>query len=410
MFQTLRTGAWLTRQRLRVYPALLLAAFVIAGLALAATARHGTDVFGHPLGADFTEVWTAGHAVNQGDPARPYDLAAYKRDQDRLFGASDGFYIWPYPPFFLAIAAALALCPYGLAFAVWQGSTLALYLAAIFRALRPARLPARQTLLAALAFPVVFINLTHGQNGFLTAGLLGGALILLPGRPIAAGLCFALLAYKPHLGLLIVPALVAGGCWRTLATGAVGLAAMTLASLAAFGTAPWRGFFAHLDFSRAMLEAGAAGFGKFVSPFAAIRLAGGSVAFAYAGQAVVTASLLAAVIVVWRSKADFRLKAATLIAANLAATPYVFDYDLAVLGAALAFALSYGIDKGFRAYEKSGLALIWIAPLLARPLASGLFVPIGPPVILLFVAGLVLRARADASSPEHPTETLPKAA
>ncbi|MEI9915637.1 MAG: hypothetical protein WDN29_07295 [Methylovirgula sp.] len=37
-----------------------------------------------------------------------------------------------------------------------------------------------------------------------------------------------------------------------------------------------------------------------------------------------------------------------LIAANLAATPYAFDYDLVALGPALAFALSYGLDKGFR--------------------------------------------------------------
>jgi alpha-1,2-mannosyltransferase len=399
MFNTLRTGAWLTRQRLRVYPALLFAAFMIAGLGLVATAHHGRDVYNHPLGADFTEVWTAGQAVRAGDPARPYDVAAFKRDQDKAFGPSDGFYIWPYPPFFLAIAAFLALCPYGMAFALWQGTTLALYLAATLAALRPARLPAGTALFAALAFPAAFINLIHGQNGFLTAALLGGGLVLLPRRPIAAGLCFALLAYKPHLGLLIVPALIAGGGWRTLAAGAAALIVMILASLAAFGTAPWQAFFAHLGFSRAMLEAGATGFGKFVSPFAAIRLLGGAVPLAYAVQALATVSLLAIVIVVWRSKADFRLKAATLIAANLAATPYVFDYDLTVLAPALAFALSYGLEKGFRPYEKSGLALIWIAPLLTRPMASALLVPIGPVAILFFVAGLTFRVLAEAKEP-----------
>jgi len=401
MFNILRSGAWLTRQRLRAYPAILLAAFVIAGLALVATAHRGKDIYGHPLGADFTEVWTAGHAVLAGAPARPYDVAAYKRDQDKLFGPSGDFYIWPYPPFFLAIAALLALCPYGAAFALWQGTTLALYLTATFAALRPIRLPTGTALLAALAFPAAFINLTHGQNGFLTAALVGGALVLLPRRPVAAGLGFALLAYKPHLGLLIVPALIAGGDWSTLAAGALGLIAMILASLAAFGAAPWQGFFAHLGFSRAMLEAGAAGFGKFVSPFAAIRLLGGAVPLAYAVQALVTVSLLAIVILVWRSKTDFRLKAAVLIAANLAATPYVFDYDLAVLAPALAFALSYGLDKGFRPYEKSGLALIWIAPLLARPAASVLMIPLGPLAVLLFVIGLVARGFGEAGASDR---------
>ena len=33
------------------------------------------------------------------------------------------------------------------------------------------------TLLLALAFPAVFVNLGHGHNGFLTAALIGFALL-----------------------------------------------------------------------------------------------------------------------------------------------------------------------------------------------------------------------------------------
>ena len=43
-------------------------------------------------------------------------------------------------------------------------------------------------LLLALAYPAVFINLGHGHNGFLTAALLGGALVLLDRRPLVAGI------------------------------------------------------------------------------------------------------------------------------------------------------------------------------------------------------------------------------
>ena len=42
----------------------------------------------------------------------------------------------------------------------------------------------------ALACPAVLINVGHGQNGFLTAALLGGALVLLDRRPIVAGILF----------------------------------------------------------------------------------------------------------------------------------------------------------------------------------------------------------------------------
>ena len=61
----------------------------------------------------------------------------------------------------------------------------------------------RLWLLLALAFPAVFVNLGHGHNGFLTAALLGAALVVLDARPILAGILFGLLAYKPQFGVLI---------------------------------------------------------------------------------------------------------------------------------------------------------------------------------------------------------------
>ena len=49
----------------------------------------------------------------------------------------------------------------------------------------------------ALAFPAVLVNIGHGQNGLLTAPLIGGALAVLDRRPIVAGILIGLLAYKP---------------------------------------------------------------------------------------------------------------------------------------------------------------------------------------------------------------------
>src|SRR6202023_3344335 len=88
----------------------------------------------------------------------------------------------------------------------------------------------------AAAFPAIFVNLGHGQNGFLTAGLLGAALLSLPRRPLLSGILFGLLAYKPQFGLLIPIALLAGGQWRaTISAGLTVVALMTVATLA-FGT------------------------------------------------------------------------------------------------------------------------------------------------------------------------------
>ena len=46
------------------------------------------------------------------------------------------------------------------------------------------------------------MNALVGQNGFLTAALIGGTLYLIPIRPVLAGICLGLLTYKPQYGLL----------------------------------------------------------------------------------------------------------------------------------------------------------------------------------------------------------------
>ena len=50
--------------------------------------------------------------------------------------------------------------------------------------------------LLALAVPMAFINALVGQNGFLTAALIGGALYLIPMRPVLAGICLGLLTLQ----------------------------------------------------------------------------------------------------------------------------------------------------------------------------------------------------------------------
>jgi hypothetical protein len=98
-----------------------------------------------------------------------------------------------------------------------------------------AMLPRPETLLVALAFPAVFVNIGHGQNGFLTAALLGGALHLLDRGPWLAGVLIGLLAYKPQFGVLIPVALLAGGRWNTIGAAAA-VAALAAISFVTLGS------------------------------------------------------------------------------------------------------------------------------------------------------------------------------
>jgi alpha-1,2-mannosyltransferase len=81
------------------------------------------------------------------------------------------------------------------------------------------------------------------------------------------------------------------------------------------------------------------------------------------------------------------------------ATPYLLDYDLMIAAPAIAFLAAHGLDRGFAPYEKSALALIWIAPLVTRALAEQIFLPIGlVAIIVLFVLPL-RRSALDRAAP-----------
>lgn len=395
------SGDWLTAARLRAYCLILLGLSLLALAALIATSDGLNDYRGRPLGTDFSNVYAAGKYVLEGKPEAPFDPALQHRKEREIFGADTPFYGWHYPPIFLFLAAALALFPYLAALALWQASTLVLYLLSI-RAI----LPRAEIWLPALAFPAVLINLAHGHNGFLTAALIGGGLYLLDRRPIAAGILLGLLIYKPQFGVLIPLALAAGGYWRAFTAASIAVLALCAATYFTFGLGVWEAFRESMTFTREIvLEKGDTGFHKIQSVFAAVRLLGGPVLLAYAAQALVFAVSAVAVVWLWRSRAAFALKAAALIAGSMLATPYLLDYDLMIAAAAVAFLVAHGLSKNFAPYEKSALAFVFIAPLLTRAIAEHIFVPLGLAAIVLLFGTVLRRAARDAASNRHTRNT-----
>ncbi len=394
MVEALRNGTWLTAARLRAYPLLVLIPSLLGVAALVAGGDGTRDWMHRPLGTDFSQVWAAGVQVLGGHPAAPFDPATHAAAQRALFGADTPFYGWHYPPFFLLVATLLALLPYGAALLVWQATTLPLYLGAVLAILRRSGLPRTGIVLAAAAFPAVFVNLTHGHNGFLSAGLLAFGFLALRDRPVLAGVLFGLLAYKPQFGLVLPVALLAGGCWRTLAAGAATVASMTAVTVMLFGVATWRAFGDSLAFTRTVvLEQGNTGWEKIQSPFAAARMLGAGIGQAYAVQTAVTLAAFAVVALAWRSRAaDPRLKAALAMVASLLTTPYCLDYDLMILGPALAFAVAVGLEEGFGPWEKTLLAAVWVAPALARVVAETTDIPLGLGATTAFFLLLARRA------------------
>src|SRR5262249_44087813 len=154
--------------------------------------------------------WAAGHLALKHAAVSAYDPALQHAAEVSAVGHKfPGALPWPYPPVFLFVAAFLALLPYAAAFAAWCVSTLAAYAAVVGPIAK--RWGAAGL---ACAAPWALANAIPGQNGFLTAALIGLPLFLLEKRPGLAGLILGLLSYKPQFGILFPLAFAAGGYWR----------------------------------------------------------------------------------------------------------------------------------------------------------------------------------------------------
>lgn len=258
LVQRLRTGEWLTPARIRGYSLILLAITVLAIVGWIALSDGLTDRNGKPIGTDFSNVYAAGTLGWAGKAADAYVPALQHAAEKAVFGDNTPFFGWHYPPFFFVIAFAVAALPYAFGLLAWMAVGLAAYLATI-RAI----LPRKETWLVALAFPAVFVNLGHGQNGFLTAALLGGALQMMDRRPWLAGVLIGLLAYKPQFGVLIPLALLASQRWATIAAATATVSGLVLAATLSLGTGIWQAFLNSTGFTQhIVLEQGGTGWEK----------------------------------------------------------------------------------------------------------------------------------------------------
>ena len=359
---------------------------------LLASLVKGDWLIGHDGGvaSDFVNVWAAGKLALGGHAASAYDWGIHKAAEESAVGHSfDGYFGWHYPPTFLFVAIPLSLLPYAVAYVVWVFGTFPAYLAAI-RAIIGDRI----AYMLAAAFPAVLANFVVGQNGFLSAGLIGGTLVLLERRALLAGVLLGLLTYKPHLGLLFPIALIAGWHWRAFLTAGIVATLMAAASWAAFGAEAWRAFVAGIGkSSQAFLSDGWADFGKLQTAFGLTRTLGGSETLAWSVQAGVVVLAAAAIAVLWRSRASYEIKAAALGTGAMLATPYLYMYDVVVLAVPLAYLIRLGRSRGFLPHELAAMGFVCLL-IVIFPFVKA---PVGFAAVLI-VAGLIARR---VLTPQH---------
>jgi hypothetical protein len=190
------------------------------------------DRAGMPAYSDFTDAWVAGIEALRGKAALIYEPGEFVRIRSALLGQRGSFYPnWPYPPTFLLTLAPLGALAYLYAFVVWDVATLFACIVVVYSIVRR-----RPAIALVLASPYALWNFLAGQNGFLTASLIGASLLFLERRPVLAGVFMGCLTYKPQFGILFAVALTASSQWRALACAATTTALLAGASIVAFGS------------------------------------------------------------------------------------------------------------------------------------------------------------------------------
>ena len=299
--------------------------FMVIALALYLWAAAFPVFPPHYANKDFSNYWAAGQLLRSGDALVLFGPQPdYFRHLILFFGPDYSWHAWSYPPHFL-----LALWPFG--YLSYETGLLSfLFLTGAFYAWGIWKFSGRAFPMAiAAALPFAVHNVQSAQNGFLTAGLVLGALALREARPVAAGILLGLLTIKPQLGFLFPVLLLAERNWTMIATAALTAAAMFAASVFFYGIDTWQGFFTHI--APYQMEVMLAFQGLFVSMFTSffgyfrlIGMDGDSALFAHAFVAFPAAAFAA--FGFWRFKSSSS-RGVTLIIATLLISPYAFSYD-----------------------------------------------------------------------------------
>jgi len=380
---------------------ILIVEYVIALAYLFFSADGLKDFMGRPVGIDYTSVYAAGVLAAKGQATGIYNEAIHGHIQRTLSGCDAEhiacYIAWLYPPVFVGVAYLLSFIPYVGSLILYLVGGFAGYIAALRRLA-----PSAPTLMV-IAFPGVFINLCHAQNGFISAALLGAGLSQLEKRPWLAGVWLGLLAYKPQFFILI-PILLAVGRHGRACLGAVGtVSATVLLSWAAFGPEVWGAYLSGAGtVQHVYLETGIIGWHKLQSVFAMAVGWGGSLSTAYALQAVAATLAFAAAAWIWyRRETPLVLRASALCAAMFLITPYSMDYDLVILAVPLVLWVSYGRETFLFPYERVVLVVLWFLPLIAR--SFGTVMPLTPSAMAVLMAMCVYRLISASRAASEPT-------
>lgn len=317
---------------------------------------------GNPAGADFLSTWTGPYLALQGKTSLIYDPEAFKAAQLAVIGGSfEGQLPFHNPPSALLLMLPLGLLPYLPALFLWLFLPFAGLLILVAR-----MAPHPLTLRLAMAFPAIPLNFFYGQGAFLITSGMGAGLLLLDTYPLISGLLFAIVInYKPHLGLLVLAALLFGRYWRTLMTVLLSTALLMAASALVFGVDTWIAFYHHIAISNLQLKNSSDLWNRMTTIFTLVRIAGGSVGLATTIQIIVGAAALLMVAWFWYRQYPLSVRGSLLVLGIFLCTPYAYEYDLVLLLLPMIWFAELNLPNTWSYRRILLLYLVWFSPIIS---------------------------------------------
>lgn len=343
---------------------------------------------------DFAPFWAAARAAQDGLVDRLYDLESFIAVQRSVLGPEAGGHGYLYGPHSIFLIWPLGWLSYGWAFTVWGIIGFGFY--AVAACAGGWTWPRVAALVLA---PATFVNVMFGQNGFLTAALLVGGLRLIDRAPVAAGVLFGLLSFKPQLGILVPVALIAAGQWRCFAAAAGTTIGLVALSMAAYGIDLWPQYLAFIaDYRTALsLHGGGTMISMGPTPAMAVHVLGFGDTAKIIVQTIITLAAIAAVFWVYRRRAAPDLAIAVLLICTMLATPQAFIYDMTSTSVAVILVFQVTKRTGFLPGESAALAMTWLSPILVKGLNPAGW-PIGPVILGTTLIYVLVRIRRAAHS------------
>lgn len=363
-------GPRITAVKVLVAASLFLAIAVGATILQFSRAEDYVLPLGSVIGGDYVAFFAAAEAIARGLTVEIYSPEIFQNLLLEVGPPQDAYTLtWQYPPSYYFLVSPLTLTGYLPGYILWTG----LGALAFLLALRGTG-TSWAALYIVIASPSVFHAAITGQNGFLTAALIAVAALHPDRRPVLAGLAAALLTVKPHLGLLLPLAYLAGGMWRAFFVAALGAVALFAASILVFGLDSWMAFHGGASGTWENIELKLLQIHKMATPMTAAIFMGLPAKAALAIHLGIAAATAGCVTLIWRRVADSGLRAAALCAGVLLVTPFAYFYELVILALPVLIVVKRGLERGWLKYEKLTIGLAYAIPMMlpGEPRTAGI--------------------------------------